>query len=189
MRKSLFSRSIHLIFGCHLGLVAVTFILNVLLIMWVSALPITCPYHANRFCVTTDLIGVTFPIPLMVSFLIRPFLVFPLLHLSIFISVVCKRCSCCLRSAQLSLPYNFAGLTTVLYSLLFSFTGTFLSHITPDRSHHRDQPTFIRPSTSFPHPLLPYVTEPKYFKLFTYGSGSLLSSLHPVDEMVSGSLL
>ena len=80
MRMSLFSRSSHLICGRPLGLVLVIFEVNVLLVMWVSSLRITCPYHDSRFCVRTDLIGVTFEFPLMVSFLILSFLVFPWLH-------------------------------------------------------------------------------------------------------------
>ncbi len=126
MLMSLLSLSSHLIIGRPLGRVPVTVILNVLLAMWVSSLHITCPYHYSRFWLRTDLIGVTLAIPLMVSFLILSFLDSTLS--SIFISVVCKRCSSCLRSAQHSLPYIIAGLTTVLYSLLlFSFIGTFLS--------------------------------------------------------------
>ena len=42
------------------GLVPVTFTLNVLLVVCVSSLRITCPYHDSRFCVGTDLIGITF---------------------------------------------------------------------------------------------------------------------------------
>ncbi len=38
--------------------------------------------------------------------IILPFLVFPWLHLSIFMSVVFKCCSSCLRSTQTSLPYT-----------------------------------------------------------------------------------
>ena len=74
MRISLFNRSSHLIFGRAMDRVPVTFILNVLLVMWVSSLRITCPYHDSRFYVRTDLIGVTFAIPLMISFLILYFL-------------------------------------------------------------------------------------------------------------------
>ena len=131
MRMLLFSLSSHLVFRRRLGLVPVTFILCMLLVMWVSSLRITWPYHDNRFCVKTDLIGVTFAIPPMVSILILSFLVFPWLHLSIFIYVVCKRCSSCLRSSQHSLPYPITGLTTVLYSLLFSFTSRLYLLIIP----------------------------------------------------------
>ena len=106
-------------------------ILSYLILSYLSYLILS--YHGSRFCVWTEFIGVTFAFPLMVSFLILTFMIFPWLHLSIFISVVCKRCSSCLCNAQHSLPYTIDGLTTVLYSLLFSFTGTFLSHITPWR--------------------------------------------------------
>ena len=44
-----FSLSSHLIFGRPLGRVPVTVILNVLLVMWVSSLRITCSYHDSRF--------------------------------------------------------------------------------------------------------------------------------------------
>ena len=74
---SLFSLSSHPIFGRPLGRFPVTVKLNVLLVMWVSSLRITCPYNASRFWVRTDLIGVTLAIPLIVSFLILSFLVFP----------------------------------------------------------------------------------------------------------------
>ena len=179
MRMSLFSRSSRPIFDRPLGLVPVTFILNVRLVMWVSSLRITCPYHDNRFCVRTDLIGVTFAIlSLMVSFLIRSFQSI----FSIFMSMVCKRYPSCLRSAQHSLPYTIACLTNVLYSLLFSFTGTFLSLISPHRFLHRDQATFISPSTSFPHPPLQYITEPRYLKLLAMAVVLHLTSLHPFDE-------
>ena len=48
MRVSLFSLSSHLIFGRHLCLVPVTFILIVLLAMWVSSIFIACLHHDNR---------------------------------------------------------------------------------------------------------------------------------------------
>ena len=41
------------------------------------SLRITCPYFDSRFWVRTDLIGVILAIPLIVSFLILSFLVFP----------------------------------------------------------------------------------------------------------------
>ena len=61
--------------------------------------------------------------------------------------------------------------------------------ITPDRFLHFDQATIIRPSTSFPHPPLPSITQPMYLKLFTDGSGSPSNfTTQPVDEMVPGTL-
>ncbi len=54
------------------------------------------------------------------------------------------------------------GLMTVLYSLFFSFTGTFLSQITPDnplQEFHADR-TLL--STSAPHPPVASILDPKY---------------------------
>ena len=65
------------------------------------------------------------------------FLVLPWIHLNIFISVVCILCCSVLCSAQHSLPYIIVGLMTVLYSLFFSFTWTFVSQITPDNPSPR----------------------------------------------------
>ena len=48
--------------------ISATFILNMLLVIRVSSLRITCSYHDNRFYVGADFIGVTLAIPLMVSF-------------------------------------------------------------------------------------------------------------------------
>ena len=76
-------------------------------------------------------IGLTIASLLNFLFLIRSFLVLPLIHLSIFILVVCILCCSALCSAQHSLPYIRVGLMTVLYSLFFSLTGAFLSQITP----------------------------------------------------------
>ena len=63
----------HLIFGRHFGLVLATLVISVLLVIWVCSLHIACPYHDNRFCVRTELMGVTSAFPLMVSFLILSF--------------------------------------------------------------------------------------------------------------------
>ena len=95
---ALFNRSTHFISRHPLGL------LRVLHFMWVSSLRTTRPYHDNPFCIRTELICVILAIPLMVSFVILSFLVFPWLHLDILISVLCKRCFSFFRSAQHSLP-------------------------------------------------------------------------------------
>ena len=58
-------------------------------------------------------------------------LVTPHTHLSILISFTSIRASCPLVVAQVSGPYNRAGLTTVLQTVAFSLTGIFLSHNTP----------------------------------------------------------
>ena len=52
-----FTRSSHLGFDRALGPVFGAFVLSVLLVMWVSSLRITSPYHDRRFCVRTEFIG------------------------------------------------------------------------------------------------------------------------------------
>ena len=74
VRMSIFSQLSHLIFIRPLSLLPVTFILTVLLVMWVSSHRIICPYHDGRFCVSTEVMCVTFASPLMVPFLILHFL-------------------------------------------------------------------------------------------------------------------
>ena len=49
--------SIGLAISSPSGLGAVTFILSVLLAVWVSSLRITCPLHHKRVCARTELIG------------------------------------------------------------------------------------------------------------------------------------
>ena len=124
---------------------------------------ITWPYHERRFWVTYVVIGLTIASLLNFSFLIRSFLVLHWIHLSIFISVVCILCGSALCSAQHSLPLIKVGRMTVLYSLFFSLTGTFLSQITPDnplQDFHSDR-TLL--STSAAHPQVASIVEPKYF--------------------------
>ena len=153
---SFFSRSSRLIFRRAPVLVPVAFILGALIVTWFSSYRITCTFLDNRCCVRIELIGTTFAIPLMVSYLIMFFMVFPLLHISIFRWVVCKRCSSYFSNAQHSLPYIIAGLTTALQSLIFSV----LARITPDRSLRRHNATCYD------------ITEPKYLALFTDGGVS-----------------
>ena len=64
-------------FDRPLGRVPVTVVRSVLFVMCVSSRRITCRHHDSRFCVRTEFIGVTFAFPLIVSFLILSFLVFP----------------------------------------------------------------------------------------------------------------
>ena len=73
----------------------------------------------------------TLVVPVMCSFRILSLLVTPYIHLSILISFIYSRASCSIVVAQVSAPYNRAGLTTVLYTFPFSFTGILLSHSTP----------------------------------------------------------
>ena len=71
---------------------------------------------------------------------------------------------------------------TVLYSLFFSLTGTFLSQITPDYTLHEFQADLTLLSTSAPHPPVASIVEPKYLNELVHGIGTpakLTSSLDP----------
>lgn len=59
-----------------------------------------------------------------------------------------------------SKPYNIAGLTTVLYTFPFILADTILSHITP-----------------FPHSVLLWTVDTKYFACFSSASCNLTVSL------------
>ena len=127
---SLFSLSSHLIFGRPLGRVPITVMLNGLLVMWVSCLRITCPYHDTRFWVRTDLIGVTLAIPLMVSFLIVGlcyFFIFRLLPLEV---------------ATADFPYPFG------YASCYVTSTSEMSSLTASINVRSGLPCFIFPRSS-----------------------------------------
>ena len=71
-------------------------------------------HHFSRFSVIFLDACTTPVVPLMCSFRILSLLVTPHIHLSILISFTSSRASCPLVVAQVSAPYNRAGLTTVL---------------------------------------------------------------------------
>ena len=79
------------------------------------------------------------------------------------------------------------ALMTVLISLFFSLTGTFLSQITPDnplQEFHADR-TLL--STSAPHPPVASIVEPKYLNDLVHGIGTpakQTSSLDPAGLKV-----
>ena len=73
----------------------------------------------------------TLVVHLMCSFRILSLRVTPHIHLSIPASFTYSRAYCLVFVAQVSAPYNRAGLTTVLSTFPFSFTGILLSHNTP----------------------------------------------------------
>ena len=162
--KSLRTLSIHLSLGLPRGLFPPTFIVVTCFATFVSSLLITWPYHERRFWVKYVVICLTIASLLNFSFLIRSFLVLPWINLSIFISVVCILCCSALCSAQHPLPYIRVGLMTVLYSLFFSLTGTFLSQITPDNPLHEFHADRTLLSTSAPHPPIALIVEPKYLE-------------------------
>ena len=63
---------------------------------------------------------------------------------------------------------------TVLYSLFFSLTGTFSSHITPDNPLHEFHADHTLLSTSAPYtPVASIVeAEPKYMNVLVHGIGT-----------------
>ena len=125
---SLRTLSIHHSLGFHRCLFPPTFSVVTSFATFLSSLLIiTWPYHERRFWVTCVVIGLIVASLLNFSFLNLSFRVLPWINLSIFISVVCILCSSALCSAQYSLPYIKFGLIAVLYSMLFSLSGTSLS--------------------------------------------------------------
>ena len=61
---------------------------------------------------------------------------------------------------------------TVLYSLFFSLTGTFLSQLIPDNPLHEFQADRTLLSTSDPHPPVASIVEPNYVNWLMYGTGT-----------------
>ena len=83
--------------------------------------------HLSRFCprkVVIDSMSLQ-----MSSFLTWSFLVLPLAHLSILISVVCSFCVSFFLNAQHSDPYIIAGMTMVLEILSLSVIYTFIRRV------------------------------------------------------------
>ena len=111
---SLLHASFHLRFGRPLLLFPGISTSNILLTMCSSFILVTWPYHFSRFSVIFLDTCTTPVVPLMCSFRILSLLVTPHIHLSILISFTSSRASCPLVVAQVSAPYNRAGLTTVL---------------------------------------------------------------------------
>ena len=66
----------------------------------------------------------------MYSCLILSFLVTPIPNLNIFISATSISSTCFIVTATVSSPYIIAGLTTVMYTFLFTFAVNLLSQIT-----------------------------------------------------------
>ena len=115
---SLLHASFHLRFGRPLLLFPGISTSNILLTMCSSFILLTWPYHFSRFSVIFLDACTTPVVPLMCSFRILSLLVTPHIHLSILISFTSSRASCPLVVAQVSAPYNRAGLTT--WSLIWS---------------------------------------------------------------------
>ena len=87
---------------------------NILRTMSSSFILHTWPYHFSRFSVIFLDACTTLFVPLMCTFRILCLRVTPHIQLSILVSFTSSRASCPLVVAQVSAPYNRAGLTTVL---------------------------------------------------------------------------
>ena len=111
---SLLHASSHLRFGRPLLRFPGISTSSILLTMCSSFILLTWPYHFSRFSVIFLEACATLAVPLMCSFRILSLLVTPHIHLSILISFTSSRASRPLVAAQVSAPYNRAGLTTVL---------------------------------------------------------------------------
>ena len=70
---------------------------------------------------------------------------------------------------------------TVLYSLFFSFTGTFLSQITPANPLQEFQADRILLSTSAPQPPVASIVDPKYLNELVYGIGTPAKQTSSLD--------
>ena len=68
---------------------------------------------------------------------------------------------------------------TVLYSLFFSLTGTFLSQITPDNPLHEFHADRILLSTSAPP--VASIVEPKYLNELVHGIGTPAKQTSSID--------
>ena len=90
-------------------------------------------------------------------------------------------CCSALRSAHHSLPYIKVGLITVLYSLFFSFTRTFLSQITPDNPLQEFHAVRTLLSTSAPHPPVASIVDPKYLNELVHGIGTPAKQTSSLD--------
>ena len=111
---SLLQASFHLRFGRPLILFHGMSTSSILLTVCAPFILLTWPYHFSRFSIIFLDACTTLVVLQMCSFRILSLLVTPHIHLSILISFTSSRASCPLVVAQVSAPYNRAGLTTVL---------------------------------------------------------------------------
>ena len=130
----------------------------------------TCPYHLSLSSVIFVPNCSTLTVPLMYSFLILSFMVTPTANLNIFILVTSISSTCFFVTATVSSSYTIGGLTTALYTFLFTLAGNLLLQITADTLLHPFHPvcTFFFISLS-QHPLSGTV-DLKYLNYFTLGT-------------------
>ena len=126
----------------------------------------------------------TLTVPLMYSLLILSFLVTPIANLNIFISATSISSTCFFVTATVSSPYTIAGLTTELYTFLFTLAGNLLSQITPDTPdtllHPSPSPAYTLFFTSLSQLPLSCTVNPKYLNFFILGT--FVSSIFTVSS-------
>ena len=107
---------------------------------------------------------------LMYSFLILFFLVIPIANLNIFISATSISFTCFFVTATVSSLYTIAGLTTELYTFLFTLAGNLVSQITPDTFLHPFHPACTLFFTSLSQLPISYTVDSKYLNSFILGT-------------------
>ena len=126
-RMSRSTRSRHLPLGLPLGrLPGISMSITCLRLLSCS-LRCTCPNHLSLLSLALLFILPTPSSYMISSIFFLSFTVTPLILLSILISVFSRIFSSFTSVVQHSAPYKMAGLTTVVYSLVFNFVGIFLS--------------------------------------------------------------
>ena len=126
-----------------------------------------CSYHLSLPSLIFIPNRSTLTVPLMYSFLILSFLVTPIANIKIFISATSISFICFFVTATVSSSYTIAGLTTKLYTFLFTLAGNLLSQITPNTFLHSFHPACTRLFTSLSQPPLSCTVDPKYLNSFT----------------------
>ena len=135
----------------------------------------TCPCHLSLPSLIFIPNRSTLTVPLMYSFLILSFLVTPIANLNIFVSATSISSTCFFVTVTVSSLYTIVGLTTELYTFLFTLAGNRLSQITPDTFPPYRYPTSV-PSCLYSLLYLPLITttfctvDPKYLNSFTLGT-------------------
>ena len=92
----------------------------------------TCPYYLSLPSLSFIPNRSNLTVLLMYSFLILSFLVTLTTNFNIFISATSISFTCFFVTVTVSSPYTIAGLTTELYTFLFTLASNLLSQITPD---------------------------------------------------------
>ena len=177
---SFFTRSKNLLLGLPLFLFPGNSIFIIFLPTYFWSLLITCPYHLSLPSLIFIPNCSTLTVPLMYSFLILSFLVTPITNLNIFISATSISSTCFFVTATVSSPYIIAGLTTELYTFLYTLDGSLLSQITPYTFLHPFHPACTLFFISLLQLPLSCIVDAKYLNSFTLGA--FVSSIFTVSS-------